>query len=72
MALNNSNPVMSVYDVPEDGKVVLFDNQRGRLLDKPQKGYMVHIILENGSHLITDPGDIEAYIGKQGWVNVTI
>lgn len=66
------NLTMSVYDIPAEGKVVLRDNQRGRLLDKPRKGYMVCIALDNGRQLITDPGDIEAHIGKQGWVNVEI
>lgn len=70
MTISNSDPVMSVYDIPEDGRVVLFDNRRGRLLDKPQRGYLVHIVLDDGGHLITNVGDIEAYIGKQGWVNV--
>ena len=61
------DPVASVYDIPEDAKVILKDNRRGCLLDKPERGFMVHIVFDDGYHLITDPMDIEAFIGKDGW-----
>lgn len=64
---NEEDPVASVYDIPEDAKIILKDNRRGRLLDKPERGFMVHIVFDDGYHLITDPEDIEAFIGKDGW-----
>ncbi len=64
---NDEDPVASVYDIPEDAKVILKDNRRGRLLDRPEKGFMVHIVFDDGYHLITDPSDIEAFIGNDGW-----
>jgi len=64
------SPAICVFDIPDDSKIVLKDNQRGRILDQLQRGYMVHIVLDDGRHLITDPDDIEACISRSGWVNV--
>lgn len=65
-----TNENTSVLSIPIMAKVILRNNQRGRLAEKIYEGCMAVITLDNGTTLYTDPADIEAYIGENGWVDV--
>lgn len=61
----------TVSKIPIMAKIILRNNQRGRLAEKIIEGCMAVITLDSGVTLYTDPADIEAYIGATGWVEVS-
>lgn len=66
-----TNEKPSVISIPIMAEVVLRNNQRGHLAEKIYEGCMAVITLDNGATLYTDPADIEAFIGANGWVEVS-